>query len=70
MIFGMNWKNLIAQLQDAGLTQTEIASKCGTSQGTIGDLAAGRSTEPRFGLGTALLALLSEQRENELRQAA
>lgn len=59
MIGVMNWKNLIAQLQDAGLTQTEIASRCGTSQGTIGDLAAGRSTEPRFGLGSALIALLN-----------
>ena len=66
----VNWQVVISQLRGVGLTQQQLASKCGTSQGTIGDLSAGRSTEPRFGLGTALLALLSEQRETELRQAA
>ncbi|MGI4776922.1 MAG: hypothetical protein ACRYGA_02195 [Janthinobacterium lividum] len=54
----MDWKSIIADIQLRGeLSQTQIAIACGCGQATIGDLIAGRTKNPRFGIGQALVAL-------------
>ena len=60
----VDWPLVIQTLQKRGLTQVEIASICGTRQSTIGDLLAGRTSEPRYGLGEALLDLLMSVGDN------
>lgn len=53
----MDWKKLIADLVEAGLTQTVIAEKCGVRQSTISDLHRLPDRSPSFDLGTKLMAL-------------
>lgn len=53
----MDWKKLIAELSDAGVTQAEIAAECGVAQSTISDLHRGASKSPSFDLGSSLVAL-------------
>lgn len=54
----MDWKNIISDIQAAlGLTQAQIAHKVGLSQVSISELASGKTGEPRFGAGSALLGL-------------
>lgn len=53
----MDWKSLIADLQERGLSQPEIAQRCHCGQATISDLANGHTKEPRHSLGEALRAL-------------
>lgn len=54
----MDWKKSIADLQNAGMTQPQIAIACGCQQSTISMLATGKTTEPRDSLGQALRQLL------------
>jgi len=56
----MDWKKIIAALTGAGLTQTDIASKCNAAQATVSDLATGKTASPGFDLGQALLRLHAE----------
>lgn len=35
----MDWSRLVRELQEAGLTQQEIADHCGASQSTVSDWA-------------------------------
>lgn len=51
----MDWKQIIADLIDRGVTQPEIATKCGCSQASISDLATGKTKQPRFDLGASLI---------------
>lgn len=53
----MNWAETIALLERAGYQQGQIAKACGCGQSTISDLATGKTTEPRYALGQALLGL-------------
>lgn len=55
----MNWKKLIQDLMDAGVTQAVIADKCGTSQGYISGLYRGDRKSPNYELGSKLVALHS-----------
>jgi plasmid maintenance system antidote protein VapI len=57
----VDWQHLLQQLQELGITQVQIAARCGTKQSTISELARGESKEPRFALGQSLLALLESQ---------
>lgn len=50
----MDWKKLITDLEASGLTQIEIAEKCGCSQPYISQLKAGIRGSPVFELGSAL----------------
>lgn len=59
----MDWKSLIAVLQSRGLTQAQIAAECKCGQPSISDLATGKTLEPRFSLGEALLSLLKRTPE-------
>lgn len=55
----MNWKNTIAEIQRLGhLTQPQIAEKVGCSQASISDIATGKTAQPRYPLGAALVELL------------
>ena len=53
----MNWQTLITELQEAGLTQVQIAEKCNSKQSTISDLLRGDGRAPRYALGASLVAL-------------
>lgn len=53
----MDWKQLIKDLSDAGLTQMQIADRCGVAQSTVSDLGRGVSNSPSFQLGSKLLEL-------------
>lgn len=55
------WKDIIAAIQASrGWTQPQIAKATGCAQTTISDLATGKTTEPRYSLGQALLELKAE----------
>lgn len=58
----MHWTSIIADLQAAGLTQTQIAKFVGTTQGAISSLATGKTTQPLFQAGQALLKLHRKHR--------
>jgi transcriptional regulator with XRE-family HTH domain len=53
----MDWTKLIAEIQERGLSQPQIAAKCECAQSTVSDLASGTTKEPRHSLGEALKAL-------------
>lgn len=53
----MDWKKLIAELAETGMTQTEIASQVGCAQSSLNDLAKGRTVEPIYRIGERLVAL-------------
>ena len=55
----MDWKQIIAKLQEAKITQAEIARRVGCSQASISDLAVGKTYQPNYALGVAILALIS-----------
>lgn len=54
----MDWKQVLTRLTDEGLTQTQIAERCGVAQSTISGLARGATKSPTYELGTQLLAIL------------
>lgn len=53
----MQWKNIISDLKASGLTQMQIAEKCGCAQSTISEMATDGDRTPRFPIGAALLDL-------------
>jgi transcriptional regulator with XRE-family HTH domain len=53
----MNWVETILLITKAGYTQSQIADECGCAQPTISDLAGGRTKNPGFQTGQALLKL-------------
>jgi transcriptional regulator with XRE-family HTH domain len=56
----MDWKRLLEQLNEAGWSQARIAERCRSSQAAVSDLQRGATKDPRFGLGSRLLALHGE----------
>jgi predicted transcriptional regulator len=58
----MDWQKLIGDLQEAGLSQVEIAQKCGCSQPTINDLSTGKNKNPRYSIGDALRRLHAKRK--------
>lgn len=64
----MDWKKLINELSEKGLTQQAIAKFCGCSQSSISDLSTGESREPKASIGFSLVELsknpdLSKEKE-------
>ena len=57
IMFAMQWKNIISDLKASGLTQMQIAEKCGCAQSTISEMATDVDRTPRFPIGAALLDL-------------
>jgi predicted XRE-type DNA-binding protein len=53
----MDWQLIIADIQKRGLSQSQIASACHCGQATVSDLSNGKTKQPSFVLGQALLAL-------------
>jgi transcriptional regulator with XRE-family HTH domain len=60
---GMNWKQVISDLQAKGFTQVQIALRCGCSQSTVSDISTGRTTEPGASIGLALIAMSKSKRQ-------
>ena len=56
----MNWKTLIQNLLDAGLTQSQIALTCKTGQSHISGLYRGERKCPNHDLGEAIIKLHRE----------
>jgi predicted transcriptional regulator len=52
----MDWKKLVVELMEAGVTQTQIAEECGVAQATVSDLSR-VTRQPSFDFGTKLIAL-------------
>ena len=57
IMFDMQWKNIISDLKASGLTQMQIAEKCGCAQSTISEMATDVDRIPSFPIGAALLDL-------------
>lgn len=57
----MDWRKLIAELVATGLTQSQIATRCGVGQGTVSDLYRGATRQPTYEFGDALLRLHAEK---------
>lgn len=53
----MNMQAIVQALIAGGLTQTEIATKCGCTQGRISEIANGKAKTVTFELGMALVDL-------------
>lgn len=53
----MNWQSILSDLTDWGLTQVQIAKKCGCTQSRISDLARNTDTTVSYQLGANLAAL-------------
>ncbi len=68
ILLRMNWENLIAELKTYELTEEQIAKACGCVQSTVNDLANGKTTRPRYDIGTALEALLKKVRRRKKTQ--
>lgn len=56
----MNWAELITELQAAGITQVQMAERCGCTQSTICDIRNGRVIRPRYEIGAGLMELRDE----------
>ncbi len=53
----MNWKKIIQELTDSGLTQAQIAERCNTGQSHISALSNGIRKSPNWLLGESLIKL-------------
>lgn len=65
----MNWAETIALLKQAGYGQAEVARICRCGQSTINELATGKTKQPRYALGLALLALEAKAKRKLAMQA-
>lgn len=53
----MDWKQLVADIKAAGMTQEQIACEIGISVGSLSELINGKIGEPKWSRGDALIAL-------------
>jgi hypothetical protein len=53
----MDWKSLISDLKAAGLSETHIAGAVSCGQASINEIGSGKTTNPRYNLGRALVEL-------------
>lgn len=56
----MDWKKLIRELMESGVTQLQIAARLDISQGSISDIYTGRTATPNWTTGEALRNLHAE----------
>ena len=54
---GMDWKNIIEEIQAAGFSQTEIADYVGKSQAWVSAIAQGKVADVRYSDGSKLLSM-------------
>lgn len=53
----MDWKLIIADLMNAGVTQVEMASHCDCGQSTISEIYRGEIKNPAWRIGSVLVDL-------------
>lgn len=53
----MDWKQLVADIKAAGMTQEQIATEIGVSVGSLSELINGKIGEPKWSRGDALIVL-------------
>jgi len=63
----MDWKTLISDLMEAGLTQAEIGKEVGLSQPAVSELVSKRTADVKWSVGEKLLTL---HRDRCMTQAA
>lgn len=56
-MLGMDWKQLISDITQLGLSQADIATRTGIAASAISELATGKTKEPRWTTGQKLRAL-------------
>jgi transcriptional regulator with XRE-family HTH domain len=66
----MNWKNIIQDLINSGMTQGQIAKLCGGWQGQISGLLNGKRQEVHYALGKSLVELHAARCESRQTVAA
>lgn len=67
----MDWKIIIADVQKrTGLTQSEIARAVGCGQATVNGLANGKTNQPSYALGVAILSLKPKRKARKESVAA
>lgn len=57
-----SWADLIRFLVEAGLNQADIAIACNVSEQSISRIARGRTADPYWSLGHALITLATDVR--------
>lgn len=53
----MDWKSLIAELQEKGFSQVEIAAHVGKSQAWVSSIINGKVADLKYSDGAALLSM-------------
>lgn len=67
----MDWAKLIQEIQQAGISQTELGERIGRSQAWISAAASGKYQDVRWADGQALLAIHAEVcDDNQTKEAA
>lgn len=56
----MDWAKLIQEIQQAGMSQTDLGERIGRSQAWISAVASGKYQDVRWADGQALLAVHAE----------
>jgi hypothetical protein len=57
----ITWQERIEDLEGVGMTREEIAKSCGMALSTLGDIATGRTKEPRGDAAVAMHQLHVER---------
>lgn len=52
---GVDFKAIVSSLKLAGYTQWDIASICGITQSSVSDIATGKTVDPSYSVGAALI---------------
>lgn len=66
----MNWKNIIQDLIDAGMTQSAIGNAIGISQASVSDLLTGKAKSTYYEAGELLVKLHRKVMRRAIRKAA
>ena len=66
----MDWKTLILELQESGLSQVEIGARMDKSQAWVSAAACGKYDDLKWRDGQALIALRNEVLCTQTREAA
>jgi predicted transcriptional regulator len=66
----MNWTAILDDLKAWGVSQYDIAAKCGCSQASISDLRLQKTANPNYPVGQKLLELHRKHKRQALARAA
>ena len=66
----MDWKQLIADITQLGISQADIATRTGIAASAISELATGKTKEPRWTTGQKLRALHRSAKRRPSKQEA